>query len=172
MFPKRWVDYFSPHLEGTVAYMTVLSVLAAAITGIAYLVSQDVLEFHVPRIDKKLPINFVLPDIQPLLSVSSLQPMPLLYKTVTGSSGAALGLLFLSKSIISWHSLLYRSDRQFSVSGYSPRSEPSPPPLDVLGLSPEMAVSPVSTGGKSSTPTMAFRSTLSCFQLSSVLSSV
>ena len=46
----------------------------------------------------ELPINFVLPDIQPLLEVASLQPMPLLYKTVTGSSGAALGLLFLSMS--------------------------------------------------------------------------
>ncbi|WRT64944.1 uncharacterized protein IL334_001884 [Kwoniella shivajii] len=54
-------------------------VAAAAITGLIYL----------------LPINFVLPDIQPLLEVASLQPMPLLYKTVTGSPGAALGLLFL-----------------------------------------------------------------------------
>jgi hypothetical protein len=35
-----------------------------------------------------------------------------------------------------------------------------------------MVVSPDSTGGKSSTPIMVFRSTLSCFQLSSVLSSV
>ncbi|WVW78660.1 hypothetical protein I302_100620 [Kwoniella bestiolae CBS 10118] len=57
----------------------VLSVAAAAVTGIVYL----------------LPINFVLPDITPLLEVASLQPMPLLYKTVTGSPGAALGLLFL-----------------------------------------------------------------------------
>lgn len=32
--------------------------------------------------------------------VASLQPMPLLYKTVTGSSGAALGLLFLSEPCI------------------------------------------------------------------------
>ncbi|OCF37465.1 GabA permease [Kwoniella heveanensis BCC8398] len=57
----------------------VLSVVAAAITGLVYL----------------LPINFVLPDITPLLEVASLQPMPLLYKTVTRSAGAALGLLFL-----------------------------------------------------------------------------
>ncbi|WVQ69053.1 uncharacterized protein L199_007265 [Kwoniella botswanensis] len=57
----------------------VLSVAAAAVTGLVYL----------------LPINFVLPDITPLLEVASLQPMPLLYKIVTGSSGAALGLLFL-----------------------------------------------------------------------------
>jgi hypothetical protein len=47
----------------------------------------------------QLPINFVLPDIQPLLEVASLQPMPLLYKTVTKSSGAALGLTFLSTSL-------------------------------------------------------------------------
>ena len=48
---------------------------------------------------EELPINFVLPDIQPLLEVASLQPMPLLYKTVTKSSGAALGLTFLSTSL-------------------------------------------------------------------------
>ncbi|KIR26985.1 GabA permease [Cryptococcus deuterogattii LA55] len=46
----------------------VLSVAAAAVTGIVYL---------------------------PLLAVASLQPMPLLYKEVTGSAGAALGLLCL-----------------------------------------------------------------------------
>ncbi|XAO21902.1 hypothetical protein I312_100658 [Cryptococcus bacillisporus CA1280] len=57
----------------------VLSVAAAAVTGIVYL----------------LPINFVLPAIEPLLAVASLQPMPLLYKEVTGSAGAALGLLCL-----------------------------------------------------------------------------
>ncbi|WVQ81749.1 hypothetical protein IAT38_003874 [Cryptococcus sp. DSM 104549] len=58
----------------------VLSVAAAAVTGLVYL----------------LPINFVLPhDIEALLNVQSLQPMPLLYKTVTGSPGGALGLLFL-----------------------------------------------------------------------------
>nr|ODN86931.1 GabA permease [Cryptococcus depauperatus CBS 7841] len=57
----------------------VLSVAAAAVTGLVYL----------------LPINFVLPAIEPLLAVTSLQPMPLLYKQVTGSTGAALGLLFL-----------------------------------------------------------------------------
>lgn len=57
----------------------VLSVAAAAVTGLVYLI----------------PINFVLPAIEPLLAVASLQPMPLLYKEVTGSAGAALGLLFL-----------------------------------------------------------------------------
>ncbi|ODN80855.1 hypothetical protein L202_02996 [Cryptococcus amylolentus CBS 6039] len=57
----------------------VLSVAAAAVTGLVYL----------------LPINFVLPAIEPLLNVASGQPMPLLYKEVTGSAGAALGLLFL-----------------------------------------------------------------------------
>ncbi|KAK1925952.1 amino acid/polyamine transporter I [Papiliotrema laurentii] len=65
--------------EREVPRAMVLSVAAAFLTGVVYL----------------LPINFVLPDIQPLLSVASLQPMPLLYKMVTGSPGAALGLLFL-----------------------------------------------------------------------------
>ncbi|GHJ84023.1 hypothetical protein NliqN6_0425 [Naganishia liquefaciens] len=57
----------------------VLSVVAAAITGIVYLI----------------PICFTLPDIEPLLMVASLQPIPLFFKTVTGSPGAAFGLLFL-----------------------------------------------------------------------------
>lgn len=57
----------------------VFSVIAAGITGLVYL----------------LPIIFVLPDIEPLLNVASLQPMPLLYKTVTGSAAGAMGLLTL-----------------------------------------------------------------------------
>lgn len=78
------------------ALIVVLSVLAAAITGIVYLVSQLLLirGFILMR---QLPINFVLPDIEPLLNVASLQPMPLLYQTVTGSTPAAIGLLFLSE---------------------------------------------------------------------------
>lgn len=59
----------------------VLSVVAAAITGVVYL----------------LPIIFVLPDIEPLLNVVSLTPMPLLYKTVTGSAAGGVGLLSLSE---------------------------------------------------------------------------
>jgi amino acid transporter len=59
----------------------VLSVIAADITGIVYL----------------LPIIFVLPAIEPLLTVASLQPMPLLYKTVTGSAAGGVGLISLSE---------------------------------------------------------------------------
>lgn len=36
-----------------------------------------------------------MPEIEPLLSVASLQPIPLFFKIVTGSPGAAFGLLFL-----------------------------------------------------------------------------
>ncbi|KAJ9103976.1 hypothetical protein QFC21_002439 [Naganishia friedmannii] len=57
----------------------VLSVVAAAITGVIYLI----------------PLNFVLPAIEPLLNVASLQPIPLFFKIVTGSPSAAFGLLFL-----------------------------------------------------------------------------
>lgn len=42
-----------------------------------------------------VPILFVLPDIPTLLGVASGQPMPLLYKIVTGSPGGGFGLLFL-----------------------------------------------------------------------------
>lgn len=65
--------------EREVPKAMVLSVAAAAITGIVYLV----------------PILFVLPDIPTLLGVASGQPMPLLYKIVTGSPGGGFGLLFL-----------------------------------------------------------------------------
>lgn len=43
----------------------------------------------------KIPLNFTLPDIEPLLNVASLQPIPLFFKIVTGSPGAAFGLVFL-----------------------------------------------------------------------------
>ena len=42
-----------------------------------------------------VPILFVLPDVDTLLSVASGQPMPLLYKIVTGSPGGGFGLLIL-----------------------------------------------------------------------------
>ncbi|KAL1411736.1 hypothetical protein Q8F55_002702 [Vanrija albida] len=59
----------------------VLSVVAAGITGLVYL----------------LPIIFVLPDPGPLLEIAGAggQPMPMLYKTVTRSADAAMGLLSL-----------------------------------------------------------------------------
>ena len=55
----------------------VLSVAAAGLTGIIYL----------------LPILFVLPDIELLLSVP--QPIGLLFKTVTGSNAGGFCLLLL-----------------------------------------------------------------------------
>ena len=59
----------------------VLSVAAAGITGVLYLI----------------PILFVLPDIKMLLSVANGQPIGLLFETVTGSASGGFGLLFLSK---------------------------------------------------------------------------
>lgn len=56
-----------------------LSVVAAGITGLVYLI----------------PILFTLPDIDMLLSVASGQPIALLFKTVTGSAAGGFGLLFL-----------------------------------------------------------------------------
>lgn len=57
----------------------VLSVAAAAVTGIVYLI----------------PVLFVLPDIAILLAAPLGQPIPVLFKEVTGSPGGGFGLLFL-----------------------------------------------------------------------------
>lgn len=78
----------------------VLSVVAAAITGIVYLVctANVYAAYNTDRsslYDPQIPICFTLPDIEPLLSVASLQPIPLFFKIVTGSPSAAFGLLFL-----------------------------------------------------------------------------
>ena len=62
----------------------VLSVAAAGVTGVVYLI----------------PILFVLPDIQMLLDVANGQPIGLLFKTVTGSAGGGFGLLFLILGIL------------------------------------------------------------------------
>lgn len=70
--------------EHEVPKAMVLSVLAAGITGIFWLV----------------PILFVLPDVQTLLSVGTGQPMPLLFKMVTGSAGGGFGLLFLILGVL------------------------------------------------------------------------
>ena len=72
----------SPHRD--VPKALVLSVLAAGITGLLYLV----------------PILFVLPDVSILLSVANGQPIGLLFKTVTGSAGGGFGLLFLILGIL------------------------------------------------------------------------
>lgn len=62
----------------------VLSVAAAGITGIVYL----------------LPILFVLPDVATLLGVANGQPIGLLFQLVTGSAAGGFGLLFLILGIL------------------------------------------------------------------------
>lgn len=86
----------NPHKE--VPRAMVLSVVAAGVTGIVYLI----------------PILFVLPDVATLLGVANGQPIGLLFKTVTGSAGGGFGLLFLSKPIASISSTF--ANRQSSVS--------------------------------------------------------
>jgi amino acid transporter len=63
--------------EREVPKAMVLSVVAAGLTGVVYLV----------------PVLFVLPDVTALLASS--QPIGLLFKTVTGSAAGGFGLLFL-----------------------------------------------------------------------------
>ncbi|KAI5464830.1 amino acid/polyamine transporter I [Mariannaea sp. PMI_226] len=68
--------------EREVPKAMVLSVVAAGITGLIYLI----------------PLLFVLPDISALLASS--QPIGLLFKTVTGSKAGGFGLLFLILGIL------------------------------------------------------------------------
>ena len=70
--------------EKEVPRAIVLSVVAAGLTGIIYLV----------------PILFVLPDVVMLLDVANSQPIGLLFKTVTGSVAGGFGLLFLILGIL------------------------------------------------------------------------
>jgi amino acid transporter len=70
--------------EREVPKAIVLSVAAAGVTGVIYLI----------------PILFVLPDVQVLLDVANGQPIGLLFKTVTGSAGGGFGLLFLILGIL------------------------------------------------------------------------
>lgn len=70
--------------EREVPRAIVLSVLAAGITGVIYLI----------------PLLFVLPDVQMLLSVANSQPIGTLFKTVTGSAAGGFGLLFLILGIL------------------------------------------------------------------------
>lgn len=72
----------NPHLE--VPRAIVLSVVAAGITGVLYLI----------------PILFTLPSVDLLLSAANSQPIALLFKTVTGSAGGGFGLLFLILGIM------------------------------------------------------------------------
>lgn len=62
----------------------VLSVVAAGLTGLIYLI----------------PVLFVLPDVQTLLNVASGQPIALVFKNATGSAGGGFGLLFLLLGIL------------------------------------------------------------------------
>ncbi|KAF2006188.1 polyamine transporter TPO5 [Amniculicola lignicola CBS 123094] len=70
--------------EREVPRAIVLSVAAAGVTGVIYLI----------------PILFVLPDVTLLLEVANGQPIGLLFKTVTGSAGGGFGLLFLILGIL------------------------------------------------------------------------
>lgn len=65
--------------EREVPKAIVLSVVAAGITGLIYLI----------------PILFVLPNVQELLEVANGQPIGVIFKTATGSAGGGFGLLFL-----------------------------------------------------------------------------
>jgi len=70
--------------EREVPKAIVLSVAAAGVTGVIYLI----------------PILFVLPDVKMLLNVANGQPIGLLFKTVTGSAAGGFGLLFLILGIL------------------------------------------------------------------------
>lgn len=65
--------------EREVPKAIVLSVVAAGLTGLIYLI----------------PILFVLPDVQTLLDIANGQPIGYVFKTATGSAGGGFGLLFL-----------------------------------------------------------------------------
>ncbi|KAL7790651.1 putative GABA permease [Trichoderma afarasin] len=70
--------------EREVPKAIVLSVVAAGFTGVIYLI----------------PLLFVLPDVQTLLTVANSQPIGLLFKIVTGSAAGGFGLLFLILGIL------------------------------------------------------------------------
>ncbi|KAK7533602.1 polyamine transporter TPO5 [Phyllosticta citricarpa] len=70
--------------EREVPKAIVLSVVAAGVTGVIYLI----------------PILFVLPDVTTLLNVANGQPIGLIFKTVTGSAGGGFGLLFILLGIL------------------------------------------------------------------------
>ncbi|CAF2925168.1 unnamed protein product [Rotaria sp. Silwood2] len=65
--------------EREVPKAMVLSVVAAGITGVVYLI----------------PILFVMPDVDKLLAVPSNQPIGCLFMVATGSAGGGFGLLLL-----------------------------------------------------------------------------
>lgn len=65
--------------EREVPKAIVLSVVAAGLTGLVFLI----------------PVLFVLPEVQDLLNVANGQPIGLIFKTATGSTAGGFGLLFL-----------------------------------------------------------------------------
>ncbi|KAJ5450115.1 uncharacterized protein N7458_006564 [Penicillium daleae] len=72
----------NPHRE--VPKAIVLSVVAAGITGLLYLI----------------PVLFSMPNVELLRQVASGQPIGTLFKEVTGSAGGGFGLLFLILGIM------------------------------------------------------------------------
>lgn len=82
MVPSMCEEVQNPHRE--VPKAIVLSVAAAGVTGVVYLI----------------PILFVLPPVELLLGVANGQPIGLLFKTVTGSAAGGFGLLFLILGIL------------------------------------------------------------------------
>ncbi|PQE24746.1 gaba permease protein [Rutstroemia sp. NJR-2017a WRK4] len=70
--------------EREVPKAMVLSVFAAGVTGVLYLI----------------PLLFVLPDVAAVLSVANGQPIGYIFKTVTGSAAGGFGLLFLILGIL------------------------------------------------------------------------
>jgi amino acid transporter len=64
----------------------VLSVVAAGITGVVYLI----------------PVLFVMPDIDEALGVNTGQPIGFIFKQATGSAGGGFGLLFLILGILAF----------------------------------------------------------------------
>lgn len=117
--------------EREVPRAIVLSVVAAGLTGVVYL----------------LPILFVLPDVEMLLNVANSQPIGLLFKTVTGSAAGGFGLLFLILGILMFAGIgaltaasrcTYAFARDGAIPGYKLWSRVHPTwdlPLWALGLS-------------------------------------
>lgn len=83
--------------EREVPKAMVLSVAAAGVTvGVFFVLPVELLA----NVDLKgviylIPVLFVMPDIQELLAAPLGQPMPVLFKEITGSAGGGLGLLIL-----------------------------------------------------------------------------
>ncbi|BFZ53701.1 hypothetical protein PYCC9005_000731 [Savitreella phatthalungensis] len=75
--------------EREVPRAMLLSVVAAGMTGIVYLI----------------PILFVMPNVDDVLRVQTGQPIGYIYKLATGSSGGGFGLLFLILGILAFASI-------------------------------------------------------------------